>query len=232
VRGVLLGAGLTAAAALAMLVLLSQSAAAASPGLQYFALDVGAPNEVAEPWGAQFAVPVFVLGEPAGSPATAEETLQAWETLSVAYLGPSSAPDNWSVSGWGPGEFTLVLNLTSPEITAVDDAQALIALNSSVEVGTSVYGASGTIGSATLTSAILASGWWSEWFGINTPPPDPSMSSFSGIVADLAWWGNSTAGRASYAATTIVAVTLYLYQGHKLARQAVVEHAPSRAGAT
>jgi hypothetical protein len=231
VKGVLLGAGLTAAAALAMLVLLSQSAAAAPPGLQYFALDAGAPNEAIEPWGAQFAVPVFVLGEPAGSPATEEETLQAWETLSVTYLGPSPAPDNWSVSSWGTGEFTLVLNLTSSEITAVDDAQALIALNSSVEDASSVYGASGTIGSGTLSSAILASGWWSEWFGINTPPPDPSISSLGGIVADLAWWGNSTAGRASYAATTIVAVTLYLWEGHKLARKTVLEHKPKPTGA-
>jgi hypothetical protein len=231
-RGAVLGAGLTAASAVALLLLLSQGAAAASPGLQYFVLDPGAPNEAAEPWGAQFAVPVFVLAEPAGSSATEAETLQAWETLSVVYLGGSSAPDNWSVSSWSAGEFTLVLNLTTAEITAVDQAQALIVLNSSVEVDSAVYGASGTIGSGTLTSAILSSGWWAQWFGIDTPPPDPSMSSLGGIVADLAWWGDSMAGRASYAATTIVAVTLYLWEGHKLARKTVLEHKSKPAGAS
>lgn len=214
-----------AAAMLAILALsLPQAAAGAAQGAQSFVLDPGTPNEAPNPQGAEFAVPVFVLGEPAGSSATSSETLQSWETLSVDYLGPHAAVDNWTVSSWSPGEFVLQLNLSNLEIATVGSGQALIVLNSSVEVNSVDYSASGTIGAGTLDSAILPGGWWSEWFGINLPPPNRNASSLGGIVADLAWWGDSTAGRASYAATTIVAVTLYLYQGHKLARKAVVEH--------
>jgi len=50
-----------------------------------------------------------------------------------------------------------------------------------------------------------------------------------GILDDLAWFGSSTAGRAAYAATTIVAVLLYLWEGHKLARAKLLG-GPSRSG--
>ncbi len=208
-------------ALMAALMLLAQPASASST-VQYFALQPGTPAEMEYPTSAVFTIPVFVVGEPAGGPANRTETSQTWQSLSVTYVGPSGGLlANWSVSGWSPGEFDLVLNLTSAQVSAVERGQAEVALNSTVIVGGTPLGASGAVVASTLLSATLPQGWWSAWFGINTPPPDMSPTSANGIVSDLAWWGDSTAGRASYAATTIVAVSLYLWEGHKLARKAV-----------
>ena len=183
--------------------------------VDYFDLEPGTPTQ----YGTTFALPVFVLGEPAGSAANFSEVKQAWQDLQVLYLGEDSAElGNWSVSSWGEGSFDLELSLTSGEIAAVESGDALIALNSSVEVDGSVLGAAGIIDGGLLSSSVVLGAWWSTIFGIQTPPPGPSFSSLQGILSDLAWFGSSTAGRAAYAAATIVAILLYLWEGHKLAR--------------
>lgn len=190
-----------------------------SPAVQYFRLDPGTPTET----GTTFDVPVFVLGEPAGAPANRTETQQAWQDLRVEYLGVTPGPlANWSVPSWGPGRFDLQLVLTDEQIGTVEDGQALLALNSSIVVGGSILGAAGKIDGQVLGSSVVGGAWWSTVFGILTPPPDPSFSSVQGIVDDLAWFGSSTAGRAAYAATTLIAVSLYLWEGHKLARAKLV----------
>ena len=168
--------------------------------------------------------------EPAGAGANGSETKQAWQDLQVEYLGPIPGPfENWSVPSWGAGRFDLQLVLTNTEVGAIEGGQAILALNSSIVVDGSVLGASGQVDGAILSSSVVAGTWWTTIFGIPTPPPDPSLSSVQGILDDLAWFGSSTAGRAAYAATTIVAVLLYLWEGHKLARAKLLGR-PSRSG--
>ncbi|MGI0151981.1 MAG: hypothetical protein ACREC5_08610, partial [Thermoplasmata archaeon] len=75
---------------------------------------------------------------------------------------------------------------------------------------------SGTIGAAELAAAIAPATWWETWFGATTPPPD--TDSIGGVLAFLAWLDGTTTGRALYMLTTLVAVSLYLYEGHKLAK--------------
>jgi hypothetical protein len=196
------------------------------PVVQYFRLTPGTPTES----GTTFDVPVFVLGQPGGGDANGSETKQAWQDLQVEYLGPIPGPfENWSVPFWGAGRFELQLVLTGTEVTSIEGGQAILALNSSIVVDGSVLGASGQVDGAILSSSAVVGTWWNTVFGIPTPPPDPSLSSVEGILADLAWFGGSTAGRAAYAATTIVAVMLYLWEGHKLARAKLLGR-PSRPG--
>jgi len=196
------------------------------PAVQYFRLAPGTPTES----GTTFDVPVFVLGEPAGAGANGSETKQAWQDLQVEYLGPIPGPfENWSVPSWGAGRFDLQLVLTNTEVGAIEGGQAILALNSSIVVDGSILGASGQVDGAILSSSVVPGTWWTTIFGIPTPPPDPSLSSVQGILDDLAWFGSSTAGRAAYAATTIVAVMLYLWEGHKLARAKLLGP-PSRSG--
>jgi hypothetical protein len=204
--------------AVTLLAALVPSAGATSPsssGVEYFDLDPGTPTQS----GTTFSVPVFVIAEPAGFAASPGEVQQVWQNLVVVYLGDvGSVPVNWSVTTWGTGSFDLQLPLSPYEIASVESGAALLALNSSVVVAGSAVSASGLIDGAVLNSSIVAGAWWSTLFGIATPPPDPSFSSLQGIVDDLAWFGGSTAGRAAYAAATIVAILLYLWEGHKLAR--------------
>jgi len=204
--------------AVTLLPALVPSAGAASPsssGVEYFDLDPGTPTQS----GTTFAVPVFVIAEPAGFAASPAEVQQVWQNLVVVYLGDvGSQSVNWSVTTWITGNFDLQLTLPPSEIASVESGAALIALNSSVVVAGLAVSASGLIDGAVLNSSLVAGAWWSTLFGIATPPPDPSFSSLQGIVDDLAWFGSSTAGRAAYAAATIVAILLYLWEGHKLAR--------------
>ena len=205
----------SAVALLTVLASLAGASSPSSPGVEYFALDPGTPTQT----GTSFSIPVFVIGEPAGFAASSNEVEQAWQNLAVVYLDAGgSQPANWSVTAWGTGSFELQLSLSSSEISAVNGGVALVALNSSVVVDGSVVSASGLIDAPVLISAIVTGAWWSTLFGIATPPPDPSFSSLQGIIDDLAWFGSSTAGRAAYAAATIVAILLYLWEGHKLAR--------------
>jgi hypothetical protein len=189
---------------------------AASP-VEEFSLLPGVPARN----GDNFSVPEFVLDEPAGGAANASETEQAWQSLRAEYVGPGGGPfENWSVTDWGPGWFTLLVTLGGQQVAMIEGGQAILVLNASVQVDGQVLGASGTIGSATLLSATVPSGWWTTWFGIDSPPPSADAS-LQGVLDWLAWWGGSTAGRASYAAATLIAIGLYLWEGHKLARRAL-----------
>jgi hypothetical protein len=218
--GPLLAVALVAALACLLLVLPSvrgegPAAAPAAAAVQYFRLDPGTPTQA----DTTFDVPVFVMGEPAGSVANRSEVQQTWQDLQVVYLNDTPETfNNWSVPSWGMGRFDLRLSLANAEVGAIEGGQAILALNSSVVVGTTILGAAGTIDGPVLGSSIVTGSWWSTIFGIQTPPPDPTFSSLQGIIDDLAWFGSSTAGRAAYAATTLVAVTLYLWEGHKLAK--------------
>ena len=183
--------------------------------VEYYRLDPGTPTEETS----TYALPIFVVAEPVGSVANRSVTQQAWQELQVVEVGTPTVPFlNWSVSGGSTGEFTLVLSLTAGEVSAIEGGQAILALNSPIRIGSTVVGAAGIIDGAVLDSAVVVGSWWSAVFGIPTPPPDPTLSSLPGILDDLAWFGASTAGRATYAATTLVAVLLYLWEGHKLAR--------------
>ncbi len=199
-----------------------------SEALQYYLLEPGTPTAD----GDVFQVPIFMLGEPAGSPANASEVRQAWEDLSLLYLNDSPGPfSNWSVPSWGPGRFDLRLVFVSSEIAAIDSGQALLALNSSVVVGSTVYGAAGTVDGAVLSSSIVEGSWWASWFGIPNPPPSTNPASLSAVLADLAWFGDSTAGRALYASTALLAALLYLLQAHRIAKERVFgTDAPRRGG--
>jgi hypothetical protein len=203
------------AALLTVLVPSAGASSRSSSGVEYFDLDPGTPTQS----GTTFLVPIFVIAEPAGFAASPGEVQQIWQNLVVNCLSDGGSQSvNWWVSTWGTGSFELQLSLSPSEIASVESGAALLALNSSVVVAGSAVSASGLIDGAVLNSAIVAGAWWSALFGIATPPPDPSFSSLQGIIDDLAWFGSSTAGRAAYAAATIVAILLYLWEGHKLAR--------------
>lgn len=218
-RGTFVGAALVVA--LTVLLLASplmgtaRATGTAASAVEYYRLDPGTPTEESS----TYALPVFVLAEPVGSVANRSVTRQAWQSLQIVDVSTPTVPfHNWSVPDWSTGEFELVLSLTAEEVDAIEGGQAILALNSSIRVGSTVVGAAGIIDGAVLGSAVVEGSWWSTVFGIPTPPPDPTLSSLPGILDDLAWFGASTAGRATYAATTIVAVLLYLWEGHKLAR--------------
>ena len=218
-RGTFVGVALVAV--LTLLVLGSplpgtaRAAGSSASPVEYYRLDPGTPIEESS----TFSLPIFVLAEPVGSVANRSVTQQAWQSLQVVDVGTPTVPFlNWSVSDGSTGAFELVLSLTTEQVNAIEGGQAILALNSSIRAGSTVVGAAGIIDGAVLDSATVVGSWWSAVFGIPTPPPDPTLSSLPGILDDLAWFGASTAGRATYAATTIVAVLLYLWEGHKLAR--------------
>ncbi|MGH9030413.1 MAG: hypothetical protein ACRDV4_12465 [Acidimicrobiales bacterium] len=205
-------------AVLALALIAASPLRAATPpdaAIEYFSLEPGTPTQE----GTSFGMPVFVIGEPAGSAANLSEVRQAWQNLQVVYLADDpSVLGNWSVSSWGEGNFDLQIVLSSTEVASIEEGDALLALNSSVVIDGSTFGAAGLIDGAVLSSSVVVGAWWSTVFGIQTPPPDPTLSSLQGIISDLAWFGSSTAGRAAYAVATIVAILLYLWEGHKLAR--------------
>ena len=193
------------------------SAAPVEPpaAVQYFQLDPGTPTAD----GGVFRVPVFVLGEPAGSAANLSEVRQAWEDLSILYLNETPAPfASWSVPSWGPGRFDLRLVLTDSQVSEIEEGQAILTLNSSILVGPALYGAAGEIGAAVLSSSIDPSAWWNSWFDIQSPPPSSSPTSLDDVVSDLAWFGDSTAGRALYASVALGSAVLYLLEAHRVAR--------------
>ena len=213
--GVALVAVLTVLSLASPLLGTARAAGSSASAVEYYRLDPGTPTKEST----TYALPIFVVAEPVGFVANRSVTQQAWQSLQVVEVGTPTVPFlNWSVLEWSTGEFTLVLSLTAGEVSAIEGGQAILALNSSIRAGSTVVGAAGIIDGAVLDSAVVEGSWWSTVFGIPTPPPDPSFSSLPGILDDLAWFGASTAGRATYAATTIVAVLLYLWEGHKLAR--------------
>ena len=192
-----------------------------APGASYFSIVPGTAAETRDTGFDLFAVPEFVLAEPVGAATNLSVTDQVWETLQLAYLGSTTPFENWSVSDTLPGKFTLTLNLTDAVASQIEAGLSVLALSAEVVIGNATLGASGTIGSAVLSGATTGSGWWSTWFGMSSPPP-ADLSSLSGVVADLAWLGESETGRAIYMGTTLVAVALYLWEGHKLAKARLV----------
>jgi hypothetical protein len=194
---------------------------------EFIRLAPGTPSEVAD----TFEVPVFVLGEPSGSPGNVSAVRQVWEDLAVSYVNgtPGIFPD-WSVPNYGLGRFTLQLVLTDSEIEEVESGQALVVLNSTVIVGSQPIPAAGVIDGAVLSSSILPSTWWSEDFGIAGPPPSTDPTGLSEILADLAWFGDSTAGRALYASMALGAALVYLLEAHKLARSKLLGKPPKKEG--
>ncbi len=222
--GVVLVAVLTVLSLGSPLLGTARAAGSSASAVEYYRLDPGTPTEESS----TYALPIFVVAEPVGSVANRSVTQQAWQGLQVVEVGTPTVPFlNWSVPDWSTGAFELALSLTAEEVHAIVGGQAILALNSSIRVGSTVVGAAGIIDGAVLDSATVVGSWWSAVFGMSTPPPDPTLSSLPGILDDLAWFGASTAGRATYAATTIVAVLLYLWEGHKLAR-AKLSGDPSR----
>src|SRR5579871_3558109 len=145
-RGTFVGVALVAVLTLLLLAspLLGTARAtgtAASP-VEYYRLDPGTPTEESS----TYALPIFVLAEPVGSVANRSVTQQAWQGLQVVEVGTPTVPFlNWSVPDWSTGEFELVLSMTAAEINAIEGGQAILALNSSIRVGSTVVNAAGII---------------------------------------------------------------------------------------
>lgn len=207
--------------------------AAPMPGLgssavQYFRFVPGTPTE---DLAGTFHIPEYVLGEPAGAPANLSEVRQAWEDLILLYLNATPTPfADWSVPSFGQGRFDLRLQLTPSEVDAIESGQAVIALNSSVVVDGGVLGAAGLIDGTVLSSSIILGAWWNDLFDIETPPPSSNPRSLGDVIGDLAWFGGSTAGRALYAAVTLSAVLLYVYEGQRLAKERLLQRKGAEAG--
>jgi hypothetical protein len=198
----------------------ASSSSTASTAVQYFRFLPGTPTE---DQSGVFHVPEYVLGEPAGAPANLSEVRQAWEDLTVLYLNDTPALfANWSVPSFGPGRFDLRLQLTPSEIGVIESGQAVLALNSSVVVGGEILGAAGLVDGTVLSSSIVLGAWWNNLFDIETPPPSTDPRTLGDVIDDLAWFGGSTAGRALYAAVTLSAVLLYVYEGQRLAKERLV----------
>ena len=188
-----------------------------APGAAYFSIVPGTATKTRGSGFDLFVVPEFVLAEPVGAATNLSVTNQVWETLQLAYLGDTTPFENWSVSEPLAGKFTLTLNLTDEVAAQIEAGASVLALSAEVVIGNSTLGASGTIGATVLSGATTGSGWWSTWFGMPGPPPG-ELTTVNGVVADLAWLGESETGRAIYMGSTLVAVALYLWEGHKLAK--------------
>ena len=199
--------------------------ATASAPVQSFQLEPGTPQQLYQQFPDVFAVTEFVISEPGGAPANQTQTRQAWENLQVSVVGVSGPTENWSVTDWSAGYFVLVLNMTAGAVSAVEAGQALVELSSTIMVGGVAIAASGQIDGAVLSSATPLSGWWVAWFGMPTPPPP--VNSIEGAFAFLAWMDQSVTGRALYMLVTLVAVTIYVYEAHRLAKSKIVGH-PAR----
>jgi hypothetical protein len=204
---VLLGTALVAA--------LAGPAPAAAATYTYVELEPGTPGSTN---GTTFEVPVFAFYEPGGGPVNATATEEIAYNLEVEYVGGGATPRvNWSVSDVAAGSFEVGLVLTVPQASGVEDGSGVLALNATLLApGGGTLAAAGTIGAETLNAAGVPSTWWETWFGATTPPPD--TDSIGGIFAFLAWLDATTTGRALYMLTTLVAVSLYLYEAHKLTR--------------
>lgn len=215
----------------AVVALASLSVAVLTPvasGLQYVSLLTGS---VAIAGTDVYQFEIFVVGEPAGTSLNLAQTTQAWQTLTISVFGKLSGPlVNWSVLSSSVGGFSLQITFTAAQVSSILADVTEVNLNASVTVSGQVLPAVGFLKAATLERATVPGAWWSVWFGIPTPPPDPSFSSVSGIIGDLAWWGDSNAGRATYAALVLIAVATYLWEGHKWARQRIAGQPKGQTG--
>ncbi len=172
--------------------------------------------------GLVYEVPIFVALM-SGGLANATVTSRAAVGLEVSYVtgaGVSTVP-TWATSNLGAGSFTLTVNLTGSEADQVANGSSVVTLSAPVTIGTFTNLAGGVIGPSSFTNETQPSGWWSTIFGIETPPPSADPVTIEEIIADLAWFDGSTAGRAMYALVTIIAVLAYILAAHKAARQKI-----------
>ncbi|MCI4345869.1 MAG: hypothetical protein L3K07_03855 [Thermoplasmata archaeon] len=172
--------------------------------------------------GLVYELPIFV-GLMSGGLANATVTSRAASGLEVAYVagtGTLTTP-TWETSNLGAGSFTLTVNLSSSEADQIANGSSVVTLSAPVTIGTFTNLAGGVIGPSSFTNETEPSGWWSTIFGIQTPPPSDDPTTVGEIIADLAWFGDSTAGRAMYALVTLVAVITYVLAAHKQARRAI-----------
>lgn len=194
-------------------------APAAGSSYSYVSLEPGIPDQTN---GSTFEVPVFAFYEPGGGPTNRTATAEIAYNLELLYVGTGAASRvNWTVSAVALGSFDLELELTAAQVGATEAGEGIVSLNATLPgTGGGAIAASGEITGTTLLSATAPSTWWETWFGASTPPPD--TDSVGGIFAFLAWMDSTTTGRALYMVTTLVAILLYLYEGHKLARSRIV----------
>jgi len=209
----------------ALLASVAGSPAASAASYSYVELEPGTPTASsganATAATTTFAIPVFALYEPGGGPTNSTATEEIAYDLSVLFVGQGTSPlVNWTLSNVVAGSFELTLVLSASQVSAVEHGDALVSLNATLQAEAGgTLAASGTIGAATLSAAIAPPTWWEIWFGASTPPPN--TDSLYGVLQFLAWMDGTTTGRALYMLTTLVAVSLYLWEGHKLARARV-----------
>lgn len=211
----------------ALIAFLAAPASGAAETYSYVSLEPGTPSASN---GTTFDIPVFAFYEPGGGPVSGTTTAQIAYNLEVDFVG-SGAPArvNWSVSSVAVGSFELDLALTASQVSMVVGGGGVLSLNATILApGGGTFAASGTIGGAVLSAATAPPTWWETWFGAATPPP--ATDSLGGTLAFLAWLDGTTTGRALYMLTTLVAVTLYLYEAHKLARSRIVPKMEDRRG--
>jgi hypothetical protein len=177
----------------------------------------GAPSRV----GNTFTFPVFVELMN-GAIANASLTGQVCKGLTVTFVNATeTTPISWTSTSCAAGRMTLVLPLTSQQATATSAGSGIITLSAPVTAGTFTNLAGGFLSSQQLNKASSPGDWWSTIFGIATPPPAQNITGVGDVIADLAWFGDSTAGRALYALTSIVAILVYVHETHKMARRRI-----------
>lgn len=172
--------------------------------------------------GSIYSLPVFVALLSGGT-ANATVTAKAAGGLSVAYIdafGHSATP-TWATSSVGTGSFQLAVNLTGTQAAGITSGTSVLTLSSPVTVGTFTNLAGGFVAAPSFANMSSPAGWWSTIFGIQTAPPSTDPATVTDILADLAWFGDSTAGRALYALVTLVSVLVYLVAAHGLVRRKV-----------
>jgi hypothetical protein len=182
--------------------------------------------------GNTFTFPVFVELMNGGV-ANASLTGQVCRGLSVTFVNATETSAlNWTPAGCGSGRLSITVPLTEAQAAETSTGSAILTLTAPVQSGTFTNLAGGVLSSQQVSAATSSTGWWSTVFGISTPPPSQNLSSIGGVVADLAWWGDSTAGRATYAATTILAVLIYLREAHRMTRERMAGQRTPPKGAT
>lgn len=180
--------------------------------------------------GTIYTVPVFVALL-SGGLANATVTGKAAAGLSLSFVGPqgTTVTPRWSTAPAGTGSFALSVNLTSAQVSQVQSGLGVVTLSAPVTIGGFTNLAGGVIAASSFTNASEPAGWWSTIFGISAPPPSTNPSTIEDVLADLAWFGDSTAGRAMYALVTLVAILSYFLAAHRIARK-TVSGAPRRRG--
>jgi hypothetical protein len=172
-----------------------------------YKLTVGTPEHI----GGEFDLPVFVQLMN-GTVANATISDEVCGNLSVTFINASAAtPVNATTTGCGVGHLDVDVSLSSTEVNQTGSGAGILTLTSPVRSGTFTNLAAGAIAGQEFAEATAPPSWWLTFFGITTAPPVADPASVSDVVRDLAWWGSSTAGRATYALATIAAVAFYIH---------------------